>query len=119
MQVTIYHNPHCSKSRATLALLQARNIEPTIVEYLDEPPSPARLRELLGLLRLNPRDLMRRHEAPYREQGLDRDELSEAQLIAALAAHPILIERPIVLVEEDGQRRAALGRPPEAVLDLL
>ena len=119
MKVTIWHNPRCSKSRAALALLRERGIEPTIVEYLDTPPSAARLRELLDLLGLEPRALMRRQEAPYSDQHLARTELGDKALIDAMVAHPILIERPIVLVEKDGRRRAALGRPPEAVLNLL
>jgi arsenate reductase len=119
MNVTIWHNPRCSKSRATLALLCERGIEPTIVEYLDTPPSAAQLRDLLGLLAMKPRDLIRRQEAPYADEGLARTDLGDTALIDAMVAHPILIERPIVLVEKPGQRRAAIGRPPEAVLDLL
>lgn len=119
MTVTIYHNPRCSKSRATLALLQARGIEPTIVPYLDEPPSAARLDEILKLLDLEPRDLMRHQEAPYRAAGLDDPALTRKQLIAAMTKNPILIERPIVLVEKAGRRKAALGRPPENVLAIL
>jgi arsenate reductase len=117
--VTIYHNPRCSKSRATLALLEMRGIEPTIVPYLDEPPSAARLDEILKLLDLEPRDLMRRQEAPYREAGLEDPALTRKQLIAAMAKHPILIERPIVVVGKAGRRKAALGRPPENVLAIL
>jgi arsenate reductase len=119
MKVTIWHNPRCSKSRATLTLLRDRGIEPTIVDYLEMPPSPTQLRELLGLLGLEPRALMRRQEAPYADEGLARADLGEKALIDAMVAHPILIERPIVLVEKDGQRRATIGRPPEAVLGLL
>ncbi len=110
----IYHNPRCSKSRATLALLEEHGIEPTIVEYLDEPPSAARLTELLGKLGLSARQLMRRKEAPYASLGL-ADVEDEAALIRAMVEHPILIERPIV---EAGDR-AVLGRPPENVLALL
>ena len=119
MKVTIWHNPRCSKSRATLALLQERGIEPTIVNYLETPPSPSQLREVLKLLDLDPRSLMRRQEPPYAAQKLARPDLGEAALIDAMIAHPILIERPVVLVEKSGQRRAALGRPPESVLALL
>ena len=119
MKATIWHNPRCSKSRATLALLRERGIEPTIVEYLDTPPSAAQLRDVLGLLDLEPRALMRRQEAPYADEGLARADLSDKALIDAMVAHPILIERPIVLVQKDGRRHAAIGRPPEAVLDLL
>ncbi|MEX0809095.1 MAG: arsenate reductase (glutaredoxin) [Dongiaceae bacterium] len=119
MSVTIYHNPRCGKSRATLALLQTRGIEPTIRLYLDEPPSAATLDEILKLLDLEPRALMRRQEPPYREAGLDDPALTRKQLIAAMVRDPILIERPIVVVEKRGRRKAALGRPPEAVLDIL
>ncbi len=115
MNVTIYHNPRCSKSRQTLALLQDRGIEPEIIEYLKTPPARQELKDILGKLGLSPRDLMRKKEAPYREQGLDNPDLSDDQLIDAMLAHPVLIERPIVLADD----RAAIGRPPESVLDIL
>jgi len=115
MPVTIYHNPRCSKSRQTLALLRERGIEPRIVEYLRTPPDAETLTRLLGLLGLGARDLLRRKEAPYKELGLDDAAKSEAELVAAMVAHPVLIERPIVVKGE----RAALGRPPEQVLEIL
>lgn len=115
MPVTIYHNPRCSKSRQTLALLRERGIEPRIVEYLRTPPDAETLKRLLGLLGLGARDLLRRKEAPYKELGLDDAAKSEAELVAAMVAHPVLIERPIVVKGE----RAALGRPPEQVLEIL
>lgn len=115
MPVTIYHNPRCSKSRRTLELLRGRGIEPEIVEYLRTPPSAARLDELLGLLGLEPRQLMRRTEAAYAALGLDDPALPRAALVAAMAETPVLIERPIVVANG----KAALGRPPEAVLDIL
>lgn len=115
MPVTIYHNPRCSKSRQTLALLRERGIEPRIVEYLRTPPDAETLTRLLGLLGLGARDLLRRKEPPYKELGLDDPAKSEAELVAAMVAHPVLIERPIVV---HGQR-AALGRPPEQVLEIL
>ena len=115
MAVTIYHNPRCSKSRATLKLLEERGIAPEIVEYLKTPPDAATLDELLTKLGLEPRNLMRRKEAPYRKNGLDDEGLSREALIAAMVADPILIERPIVV----SGGKAALGRPPEAVLDIL
>lgn len=115
MTVTIYHNPRCSKSRATLALLTERGIAPTIVEYLETPPDAAELDRILHLLGLEPRQLMRRGEAEYRDLGLDDAALSRDQLIQAMVSHPKLIERPIVLANG----RAALGRPPEQVLDIL
>ena len=111
--VTIYHNPRCSKSRQTLALLEERGIEPNIVRYLDDPPDVDTLRELLGLLKLDARSLMRTKEARYRELGLD--DADEDTLIRAMADNPVLIERPIVVTA----RGAALGRPPEKVLDVL
>ena len=115
MTVTLYHNPRCSKSRATLALLQERGIEPEIRAYLDDPPDEAELRRLLKLLKLEPRQLMRRGEAEYREQGLADESLTDDTLIAAMAATPRLIERPIVVTGG----KAAIGRPPESVLDIL
>ena len=115
MALTIYHNPRCSKSRQTLALLRARGHEPEIVEYLETPPSEARVAVLLDLLGLQPRELMRKQEAPYRELGLRDPALPRAQLIAAMATHPVLIERPIVVCGS----RAAIGRPPENVLAIL
>ncbi len=115
MSVTIYHNPRCSKSRQTLALLRDRGIEPQIIEYLKTPPSAEELKDILRLLGRSPRELMRRKEDAYREAGLDNAALDDDALIAAMVEHPILIERPIVLAGG----RAALGRPPEAVLDIL
>ena len=115
MDVTIYHNPRCSKSRATLALLQERGIEPRVVPYLEQPPDIGQLRELLRMLGLPPRELMRRGERVYREQGLDDEAVDDEQLLRAIVAHPILMERPVVV--RDG--RAAIGRPPERVLDIL
>lgn len=115
MSVTIYHNPRCSKSRRTLALLRERGIEPEVVEYLKTPPDAETLRALAAMLGLAPRALMRRKEAAYRENGLDDPELGDDALLAAMAAHPILIERPIVVAGA----RAALGRPPEAALAIL
>jgi arsenate reductase (glutaredoxin) len=115
MSVTIYHNPRCSKSRETLSLLQDHGIEPHIVEYLKDPPSTEVLSDLLDRLGLEPRALMRRTESEYAALGLDDPALSREALIAAMVANPKLIERPIVV--KDG--KAALGRPPAAVLDIL
>ena len=111
----IYHNPRCSKSRQTLALLQEKGIEPQVVEYLKEAPSAERIGELLEMLGLEPRELMRRKEAEYKEQNLVDDSLNREQLIAAMVATPKLIERPIVVANG----KAAIGRPPESVLDIL
>jgi arsenate reductase len=115
MKVTLYHNPRCSKSREALALLNAQGVEPEIVEYLKTPPSAAELKRILKLLGLTPRELMRRKEAAYAGNGLDDPKLGDDELIAAMVAHPILIERPIALAEG----KAALGRPPENVLGVL
>jgi arsenate reductase len=111
----IFHNPRCSKSRQTLALLQNRGIEPEIIHYLETPPDEAMIRDILGLLNTGARSLIRTGEAEYKELGLDDSALSEDELIHALTTHPKLIERPIVL----HQGRAALGRPPEKVLEIL
>ena len=115
MSVTIYHNPKCSKSRQTLELLKQNGITPTIIEYLKTPPTAETLKEILVQLGLAPRDLMRKKEAIYAECGLDDPSLSNDDLIDFMIQHPILIERPIVLANG----KAALGRPPEQVLDIL
>ena len=115
MSVTIYHNPRCSKSRQTLALLRERGMEPEIIEYLKTPPDAATLKKILSLLGLRPRELMRNKEAVYKDKGLDDATLSDDDLIAAMVNDPVLMERPIVIA--DG--RAALGRPPEKVLEIL
>jgi arsenate reductase len=115
MPVRIYHNPRCSKSRATLELLRERGIEPEITLYLEDPPSMQELSLILDTLACGPRDLMRTGEAEYAEQGLDEPSLSRNELIAAMVATPRLIERPIVLANA----KAAVGRPPESVLEIL
>ena len=115
MSVTIYHNPRCSKSRQTLQLLNEKDIELEIVEYLHTPPSVEELKLTLETLGMGPRDLMRKGEPAYTEAGLDDDSLSDEQLIDAMLAHPILIERPIVLANG----KARIGRPPESVLEIL
>ena len=113
MTVTIYHNPRCAKSRATLELLRGRGVEPTIVEYLKAPPSAAELKRILKLLGKAPREILRRKEAA--EAGIDAAALSDDALVAAMVKHPAAIERPIVVTGN----RAALGRPPEQVLAIL
>lgn len=115
MSVTIYHNPRCSKSRQTLALLQDKGVEPKVVEYLKTPPDAAALKKILTLLGLKPRELMRKNEAVYKDRGLDNTGLSDNDLIAAMINDPILIERPIVIAGG----RAVIGRPPEKVLEIL
>lgn len=112
---TIYHNPRCSKSRQTLQLLEAHGIAADVVLYLDNPPSKKQLKILLSLLGLSARELLRKGEDEYRELGLGDARLSEDKLLDAMAAHPKLIERPIVV----HAGRAVLGRPPENALQLL
>jgi len=119
MTVTIYHNPRCSKSRTTLQLLRERGIEPKVVEYLSTPPDAKRLKHILKLLGIGPRDLIRKGEAVYKEKKLANPDLDDAALIDAMVENPILIERPIVVVKDAKGERAALGRPPEKVLDIL
>jgi len=113
-EYTIYHNPRCSKSRNTLALLQERGIEPDVVLYLETCPDADEIRGLLGKLGLEAGQLVRRGEDAYKECGLGAGS-SDAQILAAMASHPKLIERPIVVRGE----RAVLGRPPENVLELI
>ncbi|MBL1260942.1 MAG: arsenate reductase (glutaredoxin) [Thiotrichaceae bacterium] len=115
MSTTIYHNPRCSKSRQTLQLLQDNEIEPVVVEYLKTPPSAAKLAQILTLLDIEPRDLMRQKETVYKENNLNDPALSRTDLIAAMIEHPILIERPIVTTNG----KAAVGRPPANVLDII
>jgi len=112
--VVIYHNPRCSKSRQALALLEDRGIEPEIVRYLEVPPGAAALKAIAGKLGAAPREMMRVKEAPYKELGLKDVDDADA-LFRAMADNPILIERPIVVNGD----RAAIGRPPEAVLAIL
>jgi len=112
-EVIIYHNPRCSKSRETLALLQARGIRPNVVEYLKTPPDAVELTRILGLLGKAPHDILRKAEAA--SAGIDASALDDSALIQAMVANPSVIERPIVVVGD----KAALGRPPEAVLTLL
>lgn len=112
--VTLYHNPRCSKSRQTLELLAQNNITPQIVKYLETPPDAATLQNLLDMLGLEPRQLMRKKEIEYAELALDNPDLSNDELIRAMIEHPRLMERPIVV--KDG--KAAIGRPPEQVLDI-
>ena len=115
MAVTIYHNPRCSKSRQTLKLLQDRHVSLVIIEYLKTPPNAKTLSSILDKLGMEPRELMRRKEPPYKAKKLDNEKLTRKQLIDAMVTDPVLIERPIVL----SGSKAALGRPPEAVLDIL
>ncbi len=112
---TIYHNPRCSKSRETLKLIEDRGIDPEIILYLNNPPNAKTLKNILKLLDIKARDLLRKKEAEYKSLGLDNDTLSEQDLIQAMIEHPKLMERPIVI----NAGKAALGRPPENVLTIL
>lgn len=111
----IFHNPRCSKSRQTLELLQEQGVEPEIIRYLETPPTEQILENILDALGLEPRELMRKGEKEYKEQGLDDPELDHKALIRAMVETPKLIERPIVIKGN----KVALGRPPENVLDIL
>ena len=111
----IYHNPRCSKSRDTLTLLQKHHIEPQVILYLESPPTVKQLKELLQLLNMKPRDLLRKSETEYKELNLDNTKLSDEAILKAMIQHPKLIERPIVVINN----KAVLGRPPENILELL
>lgn len=113
--IQIYHNPRCSKSRETLKLLQSKGIEPEIILYLETPPDVATLKTLLKKLGKKPLQAMRIKEVEFKAQGLNQADISDQQLIEAMAKTPKLIERPIVV----NGSKAALGRPPEQVLDIL
>jgi len=114
-KITIFHNPRCSKSRQALELLVTQGVEADIVEYLKTPPDAGQLAEILDLLGVEPRQLMRTNESEYKDNTLDDPDLSREQLIQAMVDHPRLIQRPIVL----GNGKAALGRPPEKILEIL
>lgn len=114
-QPVIYHNPRCSKSRASLAILEQHDAEPVIVDYQKSPPSAEQLKDLLGMLGLTARELLRNGQSEYKELGLANDTLTDDDIINAMVSHPILIERPIIV--HNG--KAVIGRPPENVLDLL
>ncbi len=115
MTITIYHNPKCSNSRTALALIRDSGVEPTIVEYLKEPPSRKKLAELVATMGTGARALLREKEALCKELGLDDHAVSDAKLLDAMAAHPILINRPVVVTPKG----AKLCRPPELVKELL
>lgn len=115
MTVKIYHNPRCSKSRQTLQLLQEKNIEPKVIEYLKTPPDQGTLKSILKQLGLSPRDVMRKNENAYKELDLADETLSDDVLIDAMVKNPILIERPIVVANG----KAKIGRPPESVLEII
>jgi arsenate reductase len=114
MSIKIFHNPRCSKSRSTLEILSDNSADVDVVEYLKDTPDRDELKSILGMLGMSPRDLMRKHEAPYKENNLDSDSLSEDELIDYMIKYPILIERPIVV----SNGKAVIGRPPENVKEL-
>lgn len=115
MRTIIYHNPRCTKSRLTLAILEQKGGDFEVINYLQDIPTAETLKALLNDLNINARTLMRQHEAPYKDNNLNDESLSEDDLIQALIAHPILIERPIVRTDKG----VVIGRPPENVLAIL
>ena len=116
LQVTIFHNPRCSKSRQALQLLQDRDLGPEIVEYLKNPLDASQIRAILARLDIPARDLLRRKEPEYKEIGKPHASITDAEAIAAIVATPRLLERPIVIVND---ARGVIARPPELLLDLL
>jgi arsenate reductase len=115
MNVTIYHNPACGTSRTVLGLIREAGIEPRVIEYLKTPPSEATLRDLLRQMGIGPRDLLRKKGSPYEELGLDDPSFTDDELIALMAKHPALINRPVVVTPKG----ARLCRPADTVKDLL
>ncbi len=113
--VRIYHNPRCSKSRQTLALLEENGVNPEVIHYLDTPPTAAELAQLVSQLGVSARQLLRKGEEAYQANNLVDESIDDEQVLAIMAANPILIERPIVVKGE----RAVLGRPPENALELI
>jgi arsenate reductase len=115
MSAVIWHNPNCSTSRKVLEMIRTNGVEPTIVEYVKNPPSAAEINSALDAMGMSPRELLRRRGTPYEELGLDNPKRTDAELVAAMAEHPILIERPVVRTRK-GTR---LCRPAERVKDIL
>ena len=115
MSIIIYHNPRCSKSRQALSLIREQGHTPNIIEYLKEPPSVSDILNILSLLKLEPRAILRTKEEPYKELKLSNSNLTVHQLVEAIANNPILMERPVVL----NGNKAVIGRPPEKVLTIL
>ena len=113
--VTIYHNPRCTKSRQTLELLKENNITPEIILYLESPPTKTKISNLLNKLNISARDLVRTSEDAYKQKGLSDNTLSDEQLIEAMIAEPKLIQRPIVVAGE----KAVIGRPPKNILNII
>jgi len=115
MTVTVYHNPRCSKSRAAMEYLEEHGIEADVVKYMDSPPDANDIKELLSMLGMSPRELMRKHEKVFKDAGLDDPTFTDDELIEAMAQCPSLIERPIIV----NNGKAVLARPPETVQDIL
>lgn len=115
MKVQIFHNPRCSKSRATLELLRQNGVEPEVILYLENPPDAQQLGSILAMLGMRARDLIRKGQSEYKAMGLENTQLSDGQLVEAMVEAPILIERPIVMANG----KARIGRPPESVLQIL
>ena len=113
--VQIFYNPRCSKCRLTMDILNDNGVETSVIEYLRQPPAHEELNHLLDLLKLEPRELMRKHEAPYKDNNMDDPDLTRDQLIDLMIENPILIERPIII----NGNKATIGRPPEKVLEIL
>ena len=113
--IVIWHNPRCSKSRKTMQLLTDAGIQPKVIEYLNTPPEASEIKRVLGFLGIAPKALVRTKEAAFKNNGLGASGVSDDTLVAAMAAHPILIERPVVIKGD----KAVIGRPPENVIALL
>lgn len=114
-EIKIFHNPRCSKSRQTLSLLEEKGLTPSVIKYLEQPPTAAELSSILQMLSMEPRQLMRAGEAEYKDAGMDNTELTNDELIELMVANPKVIERPIVI----SNGKAKIGRPPESVFDIL
>lgn len=114
-EIRIFFNPRCSKCRLTMDILKNKGVNASVIEYLKTPPDSAELDEILDMLGLEPRDLMRKHETAYKENKLDNPDLNRQQLIQAMIDNPVLIERPIII----NGNKAVIGRPPEKILDIL
>ncbi len=114
-KLTIYHNPNCSKSRETLNILEQHGISPEIIEYLENPPDKHELKNIIGLMGISPSELLRTTEPVYQEVQLDRDSISDKEIVAAICKHPSLLQRPIVVMGN----RTVIGRPPDRVLELI
>ncbi len=115
MTVILYHNPRCSKSRAALKLLTERGVPVEVIDYRQTPPSRAQIKDLAARLDVPPRELLRTNEAAYRDNNLGDPQLGDDEIIDAIVAHPILLQRPIAIAG----RKAAIGRPPENILNIL